>query len=90
MQQHVVYVAAALHRDVAQLRVLVLDAPVLNEDGTLGFPQTSWALARAGVDPRHIYIVERDPAGVEALRRSTAGPTHTFESPLASNALRGF
>jgi hypothetical protein len=73
MQQHLVYVAAALRRPVGELRVLLLDAPVVEADGRLGFPQTAWALARAGVDPRHIYVVERDPVGLAALQASTAG-----------------
>jgi hypothetical protein len=73
MQRHLVYVAAALHRAVGELRVLLLDAPVVEADGRLGFPQTAWALARAGVNPHNMYLVERDPVGLAALQAGTTG-----------------
>ena len=73
MQRHLVYVAAGLHRPVGELRVLLLDAPMVEADGQLGFPQTAWALARAGVAPRNMYLVERDPVGLAALQASTVG-----------------
>ena len=73
LRQHVVYVAAALHRPVGELRVALLDAPVMGPEGRLGFPQTAWALACAGVQPAHMYILERSDAGMAALRHSIAG-----------------
>lgn len=36
MQRHMVYVAAALHRPVGELRVLLLDAPAVEADGRPG------------------------------------------------------
>ena len=68
MQTHLVYMAAALNKRVGDLRVLLLDAPLRQEDGSLGFPPTAWGLAKAGVAPQHIHIVERDTVGLAALR----------------------